>query len=135
SVDRDGDPIELPTGPAVWGMPGTDAQHTFFQWLHQGSDGAPVDFIVCRHADHRWPDHHRQLLANCLAQRATLLRGKTLAEVGRSEPEGSDLAAHKTTSGGRPSRSEERRVGKEWGLRRLSAQIERSRTPPATRAA
>src|SRR5690606_29008623 len=42
SVDLNGQPITVPTGPAVWGMPGTDAQHTFFQWLHQGSDGAPV---------------------------------------------------------------------------------------------
>src|SRR5690606_38857302 len=50
SVDLDGDPIGIPTGPAVWGMPGTDAQHTFFQWLHQSSDGAPVDFIVCQEA-------------------------------------------------------------------------------------
>lgn len=101
SVDRDGVPVALPTGPAVWGMPGTDAQHTFFQWLHQGSDGAPVDFIVCRHADHRWPGHHRQLLANCLAQRAALLRGKTLDEAGSAaEPE---LAPHRATAGGRPS--------------------------------
>lgn len=105
SVDLDGDPVELPTGPAVWGMPGTDAQHTFFQWLHQGSDGAPVDFIVCRHADHRWPEHHRQLLANCLAQRATLLRGKTAEEagLGTTGDNGVDLSAHKVTSGGRPS--------------------------------
>ena len=102
SVDRDGDPVDLPTGPAVWGMPGTDAQHTFFQWLHQGSDGAPVDFIVCRQADHRWPEHHRQLLANCLAQRAALLRGKTEAEA-RGDAAADTLAVHKATSGGRPS--------------------------------
>src|SRR3546814_16881106 len=53
-----------PTGPAVWGMPGTDAQHTFFQWLHQGTDGAPVDFIVSQDADHGWAEHHPSLLAN-----------------------------------------------------------------------
>lgn len=102
SVDVDGDPVELATGPAVWGMPGTDAQHTFFQWLHQGSDGAPVDFLVCRHADHRWPEHHRQLLANCLAQRAALLRGKTVDEA-RADASEESLAVHKATSGARPS--------------------------------
>lgn len=102
SVDVDGDPVELATGPAVWGMPGTDAQHTFFQWLHQGSDGAPVDFLVCRHADHRWPEHHRQLLANCLAQRAALLRGKTESEASDGSSE-DGLAVHRATSGGRPS--------------------------------
>jgi len=101
SVDRHGNPVDMPTGPAVWGMPGTDAQHTFFQWLHQGSDGAPVDFLVCRHADHHWPEHHRQLLANCLAQRAALLRAKTVEEA--SAGDGDSLAVHKATSGGRPS--------------------------------
>lgn len=108
SVDLAGRPVGVPTGPAVWGMPGTDAQHTFFQWMHQGSDGAPVDFIVCRQADHHWPTHHRQLLANCLAQREALMRGKTL-EQARAEcvAEGLDaaradaLAAHRVHPGGR----------------------------------
>src|SRR5690606_7084526 len=103
SVILDGRPVGVPTGPAVWGMPGTDAQHTFFQWLHQGSDGAPVDFLVCRHADHRWPEHHRQLLANCLAQRAALLRGKTEREASDEGASDDRLAVHKATSGGRPS--------------------------------
>ena len=102
SVDRDGAPVGLATGPVVWGMPGTDAQHTFFQWLHQGSDGAPVDFIVCRQADHRWPEHHRLLLANCLAQRAALLRGKTPSEA-EAETGDARLAPHRATQGGRPS--------------------------------
>lgn len=101
SVDREGHPVQVPTGPAVWGMPGTDAQHTFFQWLHQGSDGAPVDFIVCRYPDHHWSNHHRQLLANCLAQRAALLRGKTSEEAGLNDSPG--LAPHRATQGGRPS--------------------------------
>ena len=110
SVILDGNPVGVPTGPAVWGMPGTDAQHTFFQWLHQSSDGAPVDFIVCQNADHGWPCHHQSLLANCLAQREALLRGKsydaalqeTLAE--GTEPERARwLAHHRTHPGGRPS--------------------------------
>lgn len=110
SVDVSGQPVGVPTGPAVWGMPGTDAQHTFFQWMHQGSDGAPVDFILCREADHHWPAHHRQLLANCLAQREALMRGKTLAQA-RAEcvaenmdPERADwLAPHRVHPGGRPN--------------------------------
>src|SRR5699024_5909165 len=61
TVDHAGNPIEVATGPVVWGMPGTDGQHTFFQWLHQGSDGAPVDFIICQQEDHRWAEHHKQL--------------------------------------------------------------------------
>ncbi|MEQ4617170.1 MAG: glucose-6-phosphate isomerase [Corticimicrobacter sp.] len=111
SVDIAGQTVQVATGPAVWGMPGTDAQHTFFQWLHQGSDGAPTDFIVCQQADHRWPGHHRQLLAHCLAQREALLRGKSyedaLAEAHALAPDDPQrqawLARHKTHTGGRPS--------------------------------
>lgn len=110
SVDLAGNPVSVPTGPAVWGMPGTDAQHTFFQWLHQGSDGAPVDFIVCKTANHAWPRHHQYLLANCLAQREALLNGKTyeqaLAECkdsGLPQDQAESLARHKIHPGGRPS--------------------------------
>lgn len=110
SVDVAGHPVELPTGPAVWGMPGTDSQHTFFQWLHQGSDGAPVDFIICAHADHGWPRHHRILLANCLAQRQALLQGRSYDEAlkeclesGLPRERAEWLARHRVYGGGRPS--------------------------------
>ncbi len=110
SVDIAGERVSVPTGPAVWGMPGTDAQHTFFQWLHQGSDGAPVDFIICAHADHGWPHHHRILLANCLAQRRALLQGKSYEEAlkecladGMPEERAEWLARHRVYGGGRPS--------------------------------
>lgn len=110
SVDQAGKPVGVPTGPAVWGMPGTDAQHTFFQWMHQGSDGAPVDFILCCRADHHWAAHHRQLLANCLAQREALMRGKTLAQAraeclaeGLSPEQADRLAPHRVHPGGRPN--------------------------------
>lgn len=110
SVDHLGQSIEIPTGPVVWGMPGTDAQHTFFQWLHQGTDGAPVDFIVCQHEAHRWKDHHQQLLAHCLAQREALLNGKTEEEAfaeniraGMDEETARLLAKHRKQPGGRPS--------------------------------
>lgn len=110
SVDKEGQDIVVPTGPVVWGMPGTDAQHTFFQWLHQGTDGAPVDFIVCEQEDHRWEEHHRQLLAHCLAQREALLNGKTEAEAyteniaaGMEESKARMLAKHRKQPEGRPS--------------------------------
>lgn len=110
SVDLNGEPITVPTGPAVWGMPGTDAQHTFFQWLHQGSDGAPVDFIACQNEDHSWKEHHTQLLAHCLAQREALMTGKTYEQAideciraGIPENRARELAKHKIHPGGRPS--------------------------------
>ncbi|PPA77698.1 glucose-6-phosphate isomerase [Achromobacter spanius] len=110
SVDMAGDPVGVPTGPSVWGMPGTDGQHTFFQWLHQGTDGAAVDFIMCREADHQWTEEHAMLLANCLAQRQTLLRGTSLdadrdAMLAQGMPadKAEWLARHRRHEGGRPS--------------------------------
>ncbi|GAA4333712.1 glucose-6-phosphate isomerase [Pigmentiphaga soli] len=110
SVDVGGATVTVPTGPVVWGMPGTDGQHTFFQWLHQGPEGAPVDFIICREADHPYPEHHRLLVANCLAQREALLRGKSVAELvpeqrtkAANDDEARWLACHKAHHGGRPS--------------------------------
>lgn len=110
SVDLEGNPVTVPTGPAVWGMPGTDAQHTFFQWLHQGSDGAPVDFIVCQNADHQWVDHHQSLLANCLAQREAMLVGKSYEQAlneclaqGHDPDTAAWLAKHRVHQGGRPN--------------------------------
>jgi glucose-6-phosphate isomerase len=110
SVNEGGEPVGVPTGPAIWGMPGTDAQHTFFQWLHQGSDGAPVDFIVCQYADHGWQAHHRSLIANCLAQREAMLKGKSFQtaleeclQSGMPEQAAQWLARHRVHPGGRPS--------------------------------
>ena len=107
---RDGSTLDVPSSPAVWGMPGTDSQHTFFQWLHQDGKGAPVDFILCATPDHRHTRHHRLLIANCLAQRAALLEGKSyeqsLKEVSKTEknPEkAAVLAYHHVHPGGRPS--------------------------------
>ena len=110
SVDTAGNAVPVPTGPVVWGMPGTDAQHTFFQWLHQGTDGAAVDFIACQAADHKWESHHQSLLANCLAQREAMLRGKTLEQAyaecmaqGYNSEKAAWLAKHRTHQGGRPN--------------------------------
>lgn len=107
---RDGSTLDVPSSPAVWGMPGTDSQHTFFQWLHQDGKGAPVDFILCATPDHRHTRHHRLLIANCLAQRAALLEGKSyeqsLKEVSKTEKnleKATVLAHHHVHPGGRPS--------------------------------
>jgi len=109
SVTLSGAAVGVATGAAVWGMPGTDAQHTFFQWMHQG-EGAPVDFIVCRTSDHPWPEHHRQLLANCLAQREAMLRCQSPAQAvaeslhdGLPQAQANMLAAHQQCAGARPS--------------------------------
>jgi glucose-6-phosphate isomerase len=109
SVTTSGEPVGIATGAAVWGLAGTDAQHTFYQWLHQGSDGAPVDFIVCQQADHNQVEHHNLLLANCLAQREALMRGKTYEQaLAECEQQGlgeqaAELAHHRVHSGGRPN--------------------------------
>lgn len=107
---HDGSPAGVPTGPVVWGMTGTDCQHTFFQWLHQDTAGAPVDFIVCEQADHPYDHFHKLLIANCLAQRAALLRGKPFdealkeARLVESDPQQAEiLAHHRVHPGGRPS--------------------------------
>lgn len=107
---RDGSALDVPAGVAVWGMPGTDCQHTFFQWLHQDGQGAPVDFLLCARPDHDQAGHHRLLVANCLAQRAALLRGKTHEQAleeclrdGCDAQEAARLAPHRVHPGGRPS--------------------------------
>lgn len=110
SVLHDGAPLDVASSPVIWGMPGTDSQHTFFQWLHQDKKGAPVDFVVCAEPDHKHAYHHRLLVANCLAQRAALWRGKTYDEaLSESLQPGVDpeyakwLAKHRVHAGGRPS--------------------------------
>jgi len=107
---RDGSTLDVPAGVAVWGMPGTDCQHTFFQWLHQDGQGAPVDFLLCARPNHDHDKHHRLLVANCLAQRAALLRGKSADQAmaqclrdGVDTPSAARLAAHRVHPGARPS--------------------------------
>jgi len=107
---RDGSTLDVPSGVAVFGMPGTDCQHTFFQWLHQDSQGAPVDFLLCARPDHDQDAHHQLLVANCLAQRAALLRGKSYEQAvqeglrdGCDAQQAARLAQHRVHPGGRPS--------------------------------
>jgi glucose-6-phosphate isomerase len=98
------------TGPVVWGEPGTNGQHAFFQLLHQGTEIVPIDFLVAAKPTNADPHHHDLLLANCLAQGDALMRGRTLAEVrrqlhgqGLAEAAIAQLAPHKVFSGNRPS--------------------------------
>jgi glucose-6-phosphate isomerase len=77
---RDGEPVGLSTCPVVWGEPGTNGQHAFYQLIHQGGRLIPCDFIAFKEADFDLPGHQAPLLANCLAQTEALMRGKTLAE-------------------------------------------------------
>lgn len=110
STTRDGLAVRHATGPVVWGEPGTNGQHAFFQLLHQGTDLIPIDFIAAVEPTHGLADHHRLLLANCLAQSSALLRGRSADEVraelvrgGLSEDEIERLVAHRTFTGNRPS--------------------------------
>ncbi|RDE08469.1 glucose-6-phosphate isomerase [Pelagibacterium lacus] len=111
SIGLDGKPVTGPTGPLVWGEPGTNGQHAFFQLLHQGSDVVPIEFLVAATAQESGMDeHHDLLLANCLAQSEALVKGRTLDEAraqvlaaGRSAEEAERIAPHRTFSGNRPS--------------------------------
>jgi glucose-6-phosphate isomerase len=109
-VDRSGAAAEYATGPVIWGAPGTNGQHAFFQHLHQGTQVTPCDFIIAARTEWQLPGHHDILAANCLAQSEALLRGKTtdeaLAEAaaqGLAGEEAARLAAHRTFPGNRPS--------------------------------
>ena len=110
SVTRDGAPMMMATAPVIWGEPGTNGQHAFFQMLHQGTDVIPVDFLVAAEPVEADAHHHRLLFANCLVQSEALMRGRSRAEVeallrkqGLSGSEISVLAPHKIFSGNRPS--------------------------------
>lgn len=81
SVDRNGNPIDYETGTLIWGEPGTNSQHAFFQLIHQGTKLIPADFIGFVKSLHGNQDHQDKLISNFLAQTEALLNGKTKAEV------------------------------------------------------
>ncbi len=89
-VTRDGEPLTYDSGPIVWGQPGTNGQHAFFQLMHQGTEAVPADFILPARSHYPLDDHHRILMANCIAQTEALMKGKTEAEV-RAELEAAGL--------------------------------------------
>lgn len=127
----DGAPVAMPTGPVIWGEPGTNAQHSFFQLLHQGTDVVPVDMIAAAAPRAADPDQHALLLANCLAQGQALAFGRTTEEVARemredgvSEAEIARLAPHRTFPGDRPSTTILQRRLDPFALGRLIALFE-----------
>jgi glucose-6-phosphate isomerase len=81
SVDRAGNVVGYETGTIIWGEPGTNSQHAFFQLIHQGTKLIPTDFIGYKHSLHGDKDHHNKLMANYFAQTEALMNGKTKAEV------------------------------------------------------
>ncbi len=110
SATRDGDFVAWDTGPVIWGEPGTNGQHAFFQLLHQGSRLVPVDFIVAANSTYPNDAQHEMLLANCLAQSAALMTGKTgdearaeMAAAGLDASEIERLLPHRTYRGNQPS--------------------------------
>ena len=109
-VDLDGEPLPYGTSPVVWGEPGTNGQHAYFQMLHQGTDVVPVEFILVRRPAHGHADMHAKLLANGLAQAQALMLGKSADQaLAERVPTGSPtlapaiLARHRTFPGNRPS--------------------------------
>jgi len=111
-VTKSGAPVTMATGPIVWGEPGTNGQHAFFQLLHQGTDVIPVEFLIAgrAHEPKTMEAHHQLLIANCLAQSEALMRGRTQAEAkaqlhaaGRSQTDAERLAPHRVFPGNRPS--------------------------------
>jgi glucose-6-phosphate isomerase len=110
SISRDGQELAHRTSPIVWGQPGTDAQHSFFQLLHQGTEHVNTEFIACANSLNPIGDMHDRLLANVAAQSAALMHGKThkevlydLSKLSLTDAEKKSLISHKIFTGDRPS--------------------------------
>jgi len=110
SVRRGGEDTLMDTAPVIWGEPGPNGQHAFFQMLHQGSEPVPVDFLVAAEPVEADRHHHALLVANCLAQSEALMRGRSRREVnellrasGMKKPDIDRLGPHKVFAGNRPS--------------------------------
>lgn len=112
SVDRDGHPVDYQTGPIIWGEPGTNGQHAFYQLIHQGTKLIPCDFLAPAISQRPIGEHHKILMANYFAQTEALMNGKTdkeaadeLRKAGKSEAEVEALTPFKVFSGNRPTNS------------------------------
>lgn len=110
SVDRNGNAVGYQTGTIIWGEPGTNSQHAFFQLIHQGTKLIPTDFIGYRKSLHGDEDHHNKLMANYMAQTEALMNGKTPEEVrselagkGMDESEIKALLPFKVFAGNKPT--------------------------------
>jgi glucose-6-phosphate isomerase len=109
-VDRDGKVVDYQTGPIIWGGAGTNAQHAFYQLLHQGTKVIPADFIIARDSHSPYDNQQRMLVSNALAQMEALMRGKTHEEVsaemsakGLTQEECERLAPYRVFAGNKPS--------------------------------
>ena len=112
SVDKSGNKTDYQTGPIVWGEPGTNGQHAFYQLIHQGSKIVPCDFIAPAISHNTIGDHHEKLLANFFAQTEALMKGKKAEEAkadmeaqGKASEEIEKLTPFKTFDGNRPTNS------------------------------
>ncbi|KYG77674.1 glucose-6-phosphate isomerase [Roseivirga spongicola] len=111
-VDRNGNTVQYQTGPIVWGEPGTNGQHAFYQLIHQGTKLIPCDFLAPAISQNPLGDHHPKLLSNFFAQTEALMNGKTKEEVeaelkaqGKSDEEIAELAPFKVFEGNKPTNS------------------------------
>jgi glucose-6-phosphate isomerase len=112
SVDRDGSRVDYATGPVVWGEPGTNGQHAFYQLIHQGTQLVPCDFLAPVETHNPVGEHHSILLSNFFAQTEALMKGKNESEVraelsssGMNAAEIEKLLPHKVFEGNRPTNS------------------------------
>lgn len=112
SVDRKGKPVPYSTGPVIWGEPGTNGQHAFYQLIHQGTVTIPCDFIAPAISHNPIGDHHQKLLSNFFAQTEALMNGKSKEEVkaelvkaGKKQAEIEALIPFKVFTGNRPTNS------------------------------
>src|SRR4030095_4412428 len=112
SVDRNGEEVEYSTGPVIWGEPGTNGQHAFYQLIHQGTELIPCDFIAPAQTHNPIGDHHQKLLSNFFAQTEALMNGKTeeeaekeLEKSGLSNEAISKLLPFKVFAGNKPTNS------------------------------
>ncbi|MDG3084717.1 glucose-6-phosphate isomerase [Vibrio hannami] len=111
-TDREGNAVDYQTGPIIWGEPGTNGQHAFYQLIHQGTKMIPCDFIAPAISHNKVGDHHQKLMSNFFAQTEALAFGKTKEQVeaefaaaGKSAEEVKDLVPFKVFEGNRPTNS------------------------------
>jgi len=105
SIDRNGEKVTYSTGPVIWGEPGTNGQHAFYQLIHQGTEIVPCDFIAPALSHNKIGDHHQKLLSNFFAQTEALMNGKTLEEVNKETGGDPNVMTFRQFSGNRPTNS------------------------------
>ena len=105
-ITKTGEQVDVDTGPIIWGQPGTNGQHAFYQLIHQGTKLIPCDFLAAAKSQNPVGEHHEILLSNYFAQTEALMTGKTAEEVREELPDASDLVvASKIFEGNRPTNS------------------------------